>query len=472
MHRSLLFAHRSTHSLILTLSLAFSIAELVGCGAGEARKGGASGAGGAGGATTASAGASGTQTGNGGTTSATTTAAGTGGTTSAATTSSSASSTSGHPSSGSSTSSSSSSSSTSSSSSSSSTSSSSSSSSSGATSSSSSGGTAAGPCDTYASGNTPCVAAHSPVRALYGSSQRERPLSGPARVGQHDEGHRSPDQGRRRLGRRARRVLLRDDLCHHHPLRPVRAWQRPRLPGPRRGRRRRHRRKCEQRVRECQRHQGLLALYQASQQLLEGRLQVGGANRQCARGDLPGNQWYAREQRGAASTTGTARRIEKSGATVPWTPSTSAASAGLASCVGSGPWVQADIENGLYQGGSASANPNNTGISSRFVTAMLKNNGDVGAGAQRRQRAIWQPVDLLQRLAPQRIQPRMHKQGAIVLGERRRLLQHQHQPERGDVLRRGPRLRLPDGCDGERRSGQHRRCGVQALAHWTLGGDD
>jgi hypothetical protein len=46
----------------------------------------------------------------------------------------------------------------------------------------------------------------------------------------------------------------------------------------------------------------------------------------------------------------------------------------FAPCTGSGPWVQADLENGLFAGGNGS-NPNNKGNSSTFVTAMLKNNG-------------------------------------------------------------------------------------------------
>jgi non-reducing end alpha-L-arabinofuranosidase len=43
-------------------------------------------------------------------------------------------------------------------------------------------------------------------------------------------------------------------------------------------------------------------------------------------------------------------------------------------CSGSGPWVQADLENGLFAGGNGS-NTNNHGNSSAFVTALLKNNG-------------------------------------------------------------------------------------------------
>jgi hypothetical protein len=43
-------------------------------------------------------------------------------------------------------------------------------------------------------------------------------------------------------------------------------------------------------------------------------------------------------------------------------------------CSGSGPWVQADLENGLFAGGNGSWS-SNTGRNSQFVTALLKNNG-------------------------------------------------------------------------------------------------
>ena len=44
------------------------------------------------------------------------------------------------------------------------------------------------------------------------------------------------------------------------------------------------------------------------------------------------------------------------------------------SCDGTGPWVEADMENGLFSG-SNGADSSNRGNSSAFVTAMLKNNG-------------------------------------------------------------------------------------------------
>jgi len=56
-------------------------------------------------------------------------------------------------------------------------------------------------------------------------------------------------------------------------------------------------------------------------------------------------------------------------------------------CSGSGPWVQADLEWGLYPGGSQSWNPNQKAFANKYVTAMLKNNGTTnfairGANAQ------------------------------------------------------------------------------------------
>src|SRR5580693_1745291 len=43
-------------------------------------------------------------------------------------------------------------------------------------------------------------------------------------------------------------------------------------------------------------------------------------------------------------------------------------------CTGSGPWVQADLENGLFMGGNGS-DTGNVGNASKFVTAMVNNNG-------------------------------------------------------------------------------------------------
>jgi hypothetical protein len=84
-------------------------------------------------------------------------------------------------------------------------------------------------------------------------------------------------------------------------------------------------------------------------------------------------------------------------------------------CSGTGPWVQADLEYGLFPGGSSSWNPNQRAFTSKFVTAMLKNNGTTqmalkGADAQSGALStLWNGS------LPPGYDP-MRQQGAIVLG--------------------------------------------------------
>ncbi len=84
-------------------------------------------------------------------------------------------------------------------------------------------------------------------------------------------------------------------------------------------------------------------------------------------------------------------------------------------CSGTGPWVQADLEWGLYPGGSQSWNPNQRAFTSKFVTATLKNNGTTrfaikGANAQSGTLfTLWDGA------LPSGYSP-MRKQGAIILG--------------------------------------------------------
>jgi hypothetical protein len=85
-------------------------------------------------------------------------------------------------------------------------------------------------------------------------------------------------------------------------------------------------------------------------------------------------------------------------------------------CTGSGPRVQADLENGLFAGGNG-ANTANDGNSSTFVTALLKSNDTTtyeikGGNAQSGSLSTWYSGDLpdLGGYTP------MHLEGAIVLG--------------------------------------------------------
>jgi hypothetical protein len=84
-------------------------------------------------------------------------------------------------------------------------------------------------------------------------------------------------------------------------------------------------------------------------------------------------------------------------------------------CAGSGPWVQADLEFGLYSGGSQSWNSNQRAFTSKYVTAMVKNNGTSrfaikGANAQSGGLTTLWDGSLPNGYSP------MRKQGAIILG--------------------------------------------------------
>ncbi|HET9058876.1 MAG TPA: arabinofuranosidase catalytic domain-containing protein [Acidimicrobiales bacterium] len=85
----------------------------------------------------------------------------------------------------------------------------------------------------------------------------------------------------------------------------------------------------------------------------------------------------------------------------------------FAPCSGSGPWVEADLENGLFMG--SGPNTNNLGNASSYVTAMLQNNGQntfeiQGANSQSGGLTTWYNGPLPPGYAP------MQQEGAIVLG--------------------------------------------------------
>jgi hypothetical protein len=88
----------------------------------------------------------------------------------------------------------------------------------------------------------------------------------------------------------------------------------------------------------------------------------------------------------------------------------------FAPCGGSGPWVQADMENGLFAGGNGS-DPGNKGNSAAFVTAMLKNNGtttyaikDANAQSGGLTTEYSGPLPDIGGYTP------MHQEGAVILG--------------------------------------------------------
>jgi non-reducing end alpha-L-arabinofuranosidase len=84
-------------------------------------------------------------------------------------------------------------------------------------------------------------------------------------------------------------------------------------------------------------------------------------------------------------------------------------------CAGSGPWVQADLEWGLYPGGSQSWNSGQRAFSSKFVTATLKNNGTSRFAMKGSDAQSGSLYTLWDGGLPNGYSP-MKKQGAIVLG--------------------------------------------------------
>ena len=84
-------------------------------------------------------------------------------------------------------------------------------------------------------------------------------------------------------------------------------------------------------------------------------------------------------------------------------------------CSGTGPWVQADLEYGLYPGGSKNWNAMQRAFSDEFVTAMLKNNGTSRFAIKGGNAQSGTLTTLWNGSLPQGYSP-MKKQGAIVLG--------------------------------------------------------
>jgi len=84
-------------------------------------------------------------------------------------------------------------------------------------------------------------------------------------------------------------------------------------------------------------------------------------------------------------------------------------------CSGSGPWVQADLEYGLYPGGSNKWNPLQMAFTSKYVTAMLKNNGTTRFALKGGDAQSGKLTTLYDGALPNGYSP-MKKQGAIVLG--------------------------------------------------------
>ncbi|MFC0541675.1 arabinofuranosidase catalytic domain-containing protein [Kutzneria chonburiensis] len=274
---------------------------------------------------------------------------------------------------------------------------------------------ATGPCDIYAAGGTPCVAAHSTVRALYGSYS-----------GSLYQVRRSSDNTTRNIG-----VLVaggtadataQDSFCANTS--------------------------CVITVVYDQSGHGNDLWYQGSSAVpgspqsspakaTTESLTVGGSKAYSLYIN-PGNSYW-RDGHLTGIPTGTApegmymvtsgthvnggccfdygnsettRKADAAGAMDAINFSTSCWFGG---CSGTGPWVQADLEWGLYPGGSQQWNPNQRAFTSKYVTAMLKNNGTTRFALKGSSAQAGALTTLWDGSLPPGYNP-MKKQGAIVLG--------------------------------------------------------
>jgi len=275
--------------------------------------------------------------------------------------------------------------------------------------------TGAGPCDIYASGGTPCVAAHSTVRALYGAYN-----------GNVYQVRRSSDNTTRNVGvltaGGAANAATQDSFCAGTT--------------------------CVITVVYDQSGRGNDLWYQGSS-VVPGSTQsrpatatseslaVGGSKAYSLYIN-PGNSYW-RDGHLTGVPTGSApegmyavlsgthvnngccfdygnsettRAADAAGAMDAINFSTQCWFGG---CAGTGPWVQADLEWGLYPGGSQSWNPNQRAFTSKFVTATLKNNGTSRFAMKGSNAQSGSLTTLWDGALPPGYSP-MKKQGAIILG--------------------------------------------------------
>jgi non-reducing end alpha-L-arabinofuranosidase len=276
------------------------------------------------------------------------------------------------------------------------------------------GGTTGGPCDLYAAGGTPCVAAHSTVRALYSSYR-----------GNLYQVRRSSDNSTRAIGALsggAADAASQDSFCAGTT--------------------------CVVTVLYDQSGRGNDLWYQGSAAVpgspqsrpavaTTESLSVGGAkayslyinpgNSYWRDGHLTGVPTGSAPQGMYMVTSGThvnsgccfdygnsetTRKADAAGAMDAIYFGTSCWFGG---CSGSGPWVQADLEWGLFPGGSSSWNANQRAFTSKFVTATLKNNGTSRFAIKGSNAQSGSLYTLWDGSLPPGYSP-MKKQGAIVLG--------------------------------------------------------
>ena len=273
---------------------------------------------------------------------------------------------------------------------------------------------ATGPCDIYASGGTPCVAAHSTVRALYGSYN-----------GNLYQVRRSSDNTTRNIGVLATGTAdgaAQDAFCvatscvitvvYDQSGRGNDLWYQgsPQVPGS-----------PQSRPANATSESLTIADSKAYS------LYINPGNSYWRDGHLTGVPTGSAPEGMYMVTSGThvnggccfdygnsetTRKADAAGAMDAINFSTQCWFGG---CSGTGPWVQADLEWGLFPGGSQQWNPNQRALTNKFVTAILKNNGTTRFALKGGNAQAGNLTTLYDGALPNGYSP-MKKQGAIILG--------------------------------------------------------
>jgi non-reducing end alpha-L-arabinofuranosidase len=276
------------------------------------------------------------------------------------------------------------------------------------------GSTGGGPCDIYATGGTPCVAAHSTVRALYSSYR-----------GNLYQVRRSSDNTTRNIGTLTggtADAASQDSFCAGTT--------------------------CVITVLYDQSGRGNDLWYQGSSAVpgspqsspavaTTESLTVGGAKAYSLY-IKPGNSYWrdghltgvptgsapegmymvtsgTHVNSGCCFDYGNSETTRKADAAGAMDAIYFGTSCWFGGCSGTGPWVQADLEWGLFPGGSSTWNPNQRAFTSKFVTATLKNNGTSRFAIKGSNAQSGGLYTLWDGSLPPGYSP-MKKQGAIVLG--------------------------------------------------------
>ena len=317
------------------------------------------------------------------------------------------------------------------------------------------------PCDIYAAGGTPCVAAHSTTRALYGAYngplyQVRRASDNTTRdIGVAERGRRTPTPPRRTRSAPAPPAsspIIYDQSGRGQPPHPG-APRRLRRPG--RGRlrqpRQRHRGADHRR-----RPQGVRRLRRPRHRLPQQHTPTASPPATSPRACTPSSTARTTTA-AAASTTATPRPTAATTATAPWRPSTSATTRSGATAPATAPGSWPTWRTACSPASTPATTPTTRRINHRFLTAIVK--GEPNHWAIRGGNAQSGGLSTFYNGARPNVaglQP--DAEGRRHHPRHRRRQQHRR---RRHLLRGRDDLRLPVGRHRERRAGQHRRRRLQ-----------